>query len=230
MELLDSVNLDQNISKPTHHSGHTLHFILTRPDQAHSHVDISDILLSDHSAVTFSLPISKPPLPRKELSYRRIKAIDVDAFVSHIEKSRLFSLETVDPDVLADTYNSVLREILNQHAPLKTNVITIHPTAPWYSDDIMTAKKEWQRAEKKWREAGLVVLRQIFKEARVTVTALLAKSKVDYYSERIDSSDDSQKILFACIKELLNENKPSKLPSSDFSLELANRISMFFHG
>ena len=107
-ELLDSVNLVQNLSKPTHHSGHTLDLILTRPDQVPSYVDISDILLSDHSAIRFSLPTSKPPLPRKELSYRRIKAIDVDAFVSDIEKSRLFSVETGDPDVLADTYNCVL--------------------------------------------------------------------------------------------------------------------------
>ena len=128
-ELLDSVNLVQNVSKPTHQSGHILDLILTRPDQVPSKVDVNDILLSDHSAVRFSLPTSKPPLPTKEVTYRRIKAIDVDTFVADIEKSRLFKLQTDDPDILAETYNSVLSEVLDHHAPLKTKVITIHPCA-----------------------------------------------------------------------------------------------------
>ena len=92
----------------------------------------------------------------------------------------------------------------------------------------MAAKKERRRAEKTWRTTGLVVHRQIYKESRNNVTALIAEAKQDYYKERIGSSDDSQKTLFTCVKELLNQNKPAKLPSSDTPLELANRISTYF--
>ena len=75
---------------------------------------------------------------------------------------------------------------------------------------------------------ALQKLYTIYKESRNKVTTLIAEAKQDYYKERISSSDDTQKTLFACVKELLNQNKPAKLPSSDNPLELANRISTYF--
>jgi hypothetical protein len=111
---------------------------------------------------------------------------------------------------------------------LKSKTITVHPAAPWYNDEIMAAKRDKRKAEKKWRETGLVVHRQIYKSARDHVTTLIAKSKQDYYKERINSSADTQKTLFACVKELLHEKKPAKLPSYDSALELADRIATFF--
>ena len=227
-DILDSTNLTQSVSQPTHCSGHTLDLILTRPDQVPISVEVEDILLSDHFSVRFTLPTSKPPLPKRELTYRRIKAIDIDSFASDIASSRLFSLDSENPDLLADTYNAVLRELLDKHAPVKTKTITVHPTAPWYGDDIAAAKKVRRKAEKKWRETGLTVHRQLYKEAKDNVTRLITQAKVSYYKDRIESSEDTQKTLFACVKDLLNENKPAKLPSSDSNQELADRIASFF--
>jgi len=100
--------------------------------------------------------------------------------------------------------------------------------APWYTDDIKEAKTERRKAERKWRETGLVVHKQIYQAARDNVTALIAKSKEDYYKERISSSDDTQSALFACVKELLNEKKSSKLPEFDSAQELADHIANYF--
>jgi hypothetical protein len=230
LDMLNSFRLSQHIQHRTHKHGHILDLVLTRPEQSPLQLEVADTLLKDcdHYAITFTLPTAKPPLPKKELSYRKYKAIDMDEFAVDIEKSQLGSLVTNDVDELAGTYNSVLGEILDKHAPLKKKVVTIHPTAPWYKEDIMNAKKERRHAEKKWRETGLCVHREIYCEARDKVTALIVKSKEEYYKDRINSSDDSQKALYACVKELLGSSKTSRLPSCESEQELSDRLATFF--
>ena len=189
---------------------------------------VSSSPLSDHHGVTFNLDMAKPPLPTKELTYRRLKAIDMDAFTSDIKHSRLFSLETEDVDELADAYNAVLSEVLDKHAPEKKKTVTIHPVAPWYNDDIGAAKKERRHAERVWRTSGLTVHEQIYHDAKLKVTEMIANSKQQYYKERINSADDSQKALFACVKELLHGNRSTGLPSCDSAHDLSERIATFF--
>lgn len=228
--LIDGLGLVQSVNDTTHRHGHTLDLILTRPDQTPSSVMVSDVDsdMFDHYSVRFAIPTMKPPLPKRAFQYRSIKTIDLDAFASDIETSRLFGLETDDVNVLANTYNCVLRELLDKHAPLKDKTITVHPVAPWYTDEVKKAKSEKRKAERKWRKTGLEIHRQIYQASRDEHSAIIAKSKVEYFKERIDSSSNSQSALFSCVKELLNENKPSKLPSCDSTQELANRIASFF--
>lgn len=95
-----------------------------------------------------------------------------------------------------------------------------------YIMDIITeAKKERRKAERKWRETRLVMHKGIYQAARDNVTVLLSKSKEEYYKDKISASDDTQSTMFACVKELLNLKKPSKLPESDCTQELADRIA-----
>jgi hypothetical protein len=89
-------------------------------------------------------------------------------------------------------------------------------------------RKETRKAKKMWRNSGFTVHRQIFVDAKNKVTALIAKAKLDYYKDRIDSSIDSQNTLFACVKELLNESRPAKLSSTKSDQEPANHIATFF--
>ena len=156
--------------------------ILTRSDQTLFCVVMSDIdnEIFDHYAVRFALP-----LPTKQITYRRMKAIDVDEFASDLQNSRLFSLETDDVDVLAETYNSVLCEVLGQHSPLKSKTITVHHVAPWYTDVVRDTKTIRRKAERKWRQTRLVIHKQIYQAARDNVTALIGESKEAYYKDRI---------------------------------------------
>ena len=72
----------------------------------------------------------------------------MEDFASDISKLRLFSLKADDPDELADTYNCVLSELLDTHAPLKTKTITVHPPAPWYNKAIIDGKRIQRHVEK----------------------------------------------------------------------------------
>ena len=63
----------------------------------------------------------------------------MDTFIAAIERSKLLRLNTDDFDKLAETYNSVLLEVLAKHVPLQRQTVTTHPASPWYTDEIATA-------------------------------------------------------------------------------------------
>ena len=58
-------------------------------------------------------------MPKKEIQYRKKQSINIDELKKDIVKSGLLAMQgTVDE--LVDTYNTVLSETLERHAPLKT--------------------------------------------------------------------------------------------------------------
>ena len=74
------------------------------------------MFLSDHCSVESILNIKKPKLERKELSYRKIDAIDVEAFCNELHLNQLEVLPLEDK---IKQLNSELMRVLNKLAPQK---------------------------------------------------------------------------------------------------------------
>ena len=73
------MGLKQHVTGPTHMSGHTLDLIITREnDSVVANTPVAD--LSDHMSILCHLNTSKPWNMVKEISYRKIKSIDLDLF------------------------------------------------------------------------------------------------------------------------------------------------------
>ncbi|XP_068684790.1 inner centromere protein-like [Montipora foliosa] len=51
-----------------------------------------------------------------------------------------------------DTYNSSLKAIYNVVAPVQTRRVNHRPWAPWYNNELRTAKQEKRRLERKYRK------------------------------------------------------------------------------
>ena len=80
-ELLESMGLQQHVNEPTHESGHTLDLIITRQcDSLLAKISVTDCLLSDHSTLICDLILDKPPLPKKQISFRKTKVVDVNLY------------------------------------------------------------------------------------------------------------------------------------------------------
>ena len=60
-------------------------------------------------------------------------------------------MDTDDPDELAALFDNTLRSLLDRHAPVKHKIITIRPCVPWMNDEIILAKRQRRKAERKWR-------------------------------------------------------------------------------
>jgi hypothetical protein len=89
-ELLESVGLQQHVTVPTHISKHTLDLIITRQsDPFGISVPWTDYLFSDHMPVHCQLTISKPSLRKTQISFRKIKSINVDTLCKELSSSDL---------------------------------------------------------------------------------------------------------------------------------------------
>ena len=101
----------------------------------------------------------------------------------HIENiSRLFSL-VLDPpddvDHLVDLYNSTLRDIVDEHAPLRTKDMPRKPMLPWYNKSIQVAKRHRRYCEWLWIRTTLCVHHKMFKVSKSLVKNTLAFAKYE---------------------------------------------------
>lgn len=96
-KILESFSLVQHVNGPTHKKGHTLDLIITRAeDELVTSVEIRDPMLSDHSAVHCKLRLKKPPLERMEISYRKLRSVNMDSFNDDLKQSDLLTTNAFD--------------------------------------------------------------------------------------------------------------------------------------
>ena len=147
MDLLNSMDLVQHVGSSTQVSGHTLDLVITRKmDTIIRSQPVADCFLSDHATVICDLNLSKAPITSKRVSYRKLRAIDLDSLKEDLRSSRLCESPPVNLEDLIDCCNSTLASILDKHAPLRSRTITVRPRVPWFSNDIREAKRERRRA------------------------------------------------------------------------------------
>ena len=106
-------------------------------------------------------------------------------------------LESTTQSDLADplsVYNTCLRQVLDHHAPLVTRTVTDRTSAPWMTLEVEQAKVERRIAERKWRQSGLTVHKEIYAKQRNLVSNLIRKAKKGYICEKIVSCDSSQEL------------------------------------
>jgi hypothetical protein len=227
--LLESFGLKQHVTGSTHQKGHTLDLVITRStDALVQDIGTKDTALSDHFWINCSLVGAASTSVQKDITFRKIKSISVEQFQSDFHASGLLEIDPQDSvETAVSMYNSTLSDLLDKHAPLKKKTVTLHPNAPWYTEEIDIAKKEKRKAEAMWRETKLTVHRDIFVQKKVKVNQLLVSAKRDFYSERVKECPD-QKSLFKVANTLLNKSSSTSLPDHTCSQDLANRFNDFF--
>ncbi|KAK6181807.1 hypothetical protein SNE40_009591 [Patella caerulea] len=70
--------------------------------------------------------MKKPAAPKKTVTFRKFKDIDLASFKEDIMRSTLFKTPSDDIHALVEQYNTTLSENVDKHAPLKTSCF--HPT------------------------------------------------------------------------------------------------------
>ena len=133
---LSSLNLHQYIQSPTHSKGHTLDNVITRSDSSLFTLKDISLFLSDHYLILGALNFKKTHYPTTKGQYRKLKDIDTEMFQNDIMNSSLKIDNTVDIESAVKQYNSVLCELLDNFAPLKTSTVVSRPKNSWYNMDI----------------------------------------------------------------------------------------------
>ena len=227
--LLDSFNLKQHVTTPTHNRGHILDVIITRSDDdLVDNVMVRDPTLSDHLAVHCNLKLKKPRAERKEIKYRKLNSIDMKSLHNHL-KEYTQSQDTVnDLSSLVENYESELTRIMDIHAPVKTRKITLRPSAPWYDDKIDEEKRKRRKLERRWRKSRLVIDRQLYKDRCKVVNSLIKNAKQRYYLNLIGENKVNQRMVFNTVDKLFLRKIETCYPTAPSPERLANNFADFF--
>lgn len=97
--------------------------IITRSeDSIVCHISVIDPILSDQYAVCCKVLLPKPPLEKKETTYRSLKRIDFARFREDIKNLNLLNNDIASVTDLVEAYNAKLASLLNNYAPLRNKV------------------------------------------------------------------------------------------------------------
>ena len=173
----------------------------------------------DHLAVHCKLCLQKPPLERAFILYRKIRSIDMNSFNDDLKKSTLLSRNHNELSSLLDEYENTLRNILDEYAPVKRRMITLRPSAPWYTDEIREEKKKRRRLERRWRSS----------RSALTGKCMLNSASLSTICSNVLMIVSNQKILFNTIDNLLHRRPEKRYPTASSTAELANNLAEFFH-
>ena len=237
LSLLSSCGLHQHVQEPTHVSGNTLHVIITQDTSTIvSNITVTDPVLCDHSgrtskdhwAVNFSANVNKPRPEHKVISFRKFRAINVDAFIDDIMKCPILHPSCKPIEELVEAYNDGLRSLIDTHAPLRTKTIVQRPKCSWYTEDLHDAKHLRRKLERKWRGSKLTIDHQIYRNQCIAMNKMLKLARVTFYSDKITACGHDQKGIFKISKTLLGDKGGTLLPQHSSAETLANNFSDFF--
>eukprot|EP00057_Strongylocentrotus_purpuratus_P014249 XP_011668723.1 PREDICTED: uncharacterized protein LOC105440375 [Strongylocentrotus purpuratus] len=185
------------------------------------------VAYNNHSSVGCQLNIKKPDPMKIDISFRKLKDIDIQAFREDILDSELYRSPASGLDQQAVQYNRVLQALLDKHAPLITRCVTARPHSRWFTDDLRKSKQRVRQLERKYRLSRAEIDRQILKDECRLYSNRLAMAKREYYSEQLDECDTHQ--LFQRVDRLSSTSTRMVLPSDDDPrLSLADRFCNFF--
>ena len=227
---LDSTNLTQHVSFPTHQGLHTLDLVITATSSSLLPViDHSPVSPSDHFPIFSTLAISPlPPPSTSAFSFRCLKSISITKLTRDILNSRLITHPPTNLSDLIDSYNTTLSSLLDKHAPLKIKTIRAKPPNLWFTSSLSKLKSARRHLEKVWLRTRSSDDLKPFRTATNSYHSAIIHAKKDFNSKLISSTSAYPRKLWNSINKILHRNSTSKLPSTIDSKSLPQMFATFF--
>lgn len=229
MDVLETFGLTQHVTVPTHQSGHILDLIITRSS---NDIIINEIrptlFLSDHCFIECNLAIPCPFPEKKEIQFRKMKHINIEAFKSDIALSKLGSITGGTVEDLVKCYDETLTDILNRHAPLQRKVIRMRAKRPWFSHELQCLKIKRRKLERKMRNSGCIWDKKSYQSICNEYSAKLNNAKRLYYSDLIEKCAGDSRKLFRVVSSLAEVKDENYWPPHSDPEQLVNKFGEFF--
>lgn len=230
LDLLDTFNLTQHISFPTHDSGHTLDLFITRSSSTLlSSVDHTFSPISDHRVLLSTLAIpTKSRLPRITKQTRATNSINIADFSYDVLTSCLYTSPATTLIAYVAQFTTTLSSLLDKHAPLKTTSCLARPHKPFITPEIKTEKSKRSKLETIYRNDRTPLNEKNFKDQSKIVTKLITKSRRTYFRNLITTCSQQPRKLWSALDGLLSRKPPPTLPNSISAPTLASAFLQFF--
>ena len=100
--------------------------------------------------------------------------------------------------------------------------------APWYNHTAAVLRKQRRRAERRWRQLRSDTSRSDYTAARRAVGNQILLQKVEFYGGQLASCKGGQKKLCCLMNNLMEQDAPTSLSSSESDIQLALDFSRIF--
>ena len=104
------------------------------------------------------------------------------------------NLEDGELDSFVNLFESTVRNIFDDHAPLKTRTVKLQSESPWFNDDIRAARKTRRQLERKWHDNWKREVHwQEYRKQHDIVKNMINQAKIACYSSLVEESSGNQK-------------------------------------
>ena len=123
--ILESFDLNHHVNFPTHIHGHSLDVMIFSNRGDVLSVSPSDAMSDNYSVVAdLKIPTDHSHTVPQSIIYRKLKAINMEAFKADINHSYLIKNPKFNATELAQPYGSVLNTLIEFHATLANKKIS----------------------------------------------------------------------------------------------------------
>lgn len=209
LNIIDSFNLVQCVSGPTHEHGHTLDLVLSHGLSV-SNVEICDSGFSDHMSVLFDVVLYHAAVKscapaRLCRSFNPSTAVQFSTAFDQLCSTPVSA--SVHTEELSSWFNQSCRTILDSVAPLKIRQPKVKPE-PWFNARAREARRECRRAERRWKKDKLQVSFQILKDSWRSYQNTIKEAKREHLSTIIMANRHNPRVLFKTIDSVLKPPQP----------------------
>ncbi len=204
--VLNTFDLIQHVHGPTHNRGHTLDLLISRGLNISSIV-IKDIALSDHFCIFFDILISVTTESRSVSVRKRCINENTSAlFMKAISLTPSISADSVD--LLLDSFNSKVKNVIDGIAPIKVSKKTGRQKSFCRKSIVVQSmKRQCRKAERMWRKTKLEIHYSIYKDSLHAFNVELATVRQTFFSNLINSNLNNTRTLFATVERLTTPPK-----------------------
>ena len=206
--ICESLQLTQNISKPTRvtpHSQTLIDLIFTSKINGTMQSGVQTVSLSDHSLIYIVLKeVVLKSLPKMSL-YRTFRNFEVDKFVEDLDKCDWSSFYNKEGNVelMWEEFKRIYINICDKHAPY-VNVKKKFKRSPWITDAYLHIARERDYTHKQFVKTKDHKFLDKFKYFRNKANNLNKKLKSEYYDNKFKrNSNNDLKEKWRTMKELL---------------------------
>ena len=136
------------------------------------------------------------------VTYRPLKKLNVNSLIKDLNEVPWTVLDTFDkdPDEMSSTWEALVLDVVDRHAPLKSVRVKSMKKPSWLSDEILTAIKERDRLRKELEKGR--IQRMSINSARNKVVRLIEKAKKEAVLNEIDNSKMNSRVLWQTLKSI----------------------------
>ena len=226
--ILDSCDLVQHVAFPTHVHGHTIDLLITPAN----FTGVSSVrncgCISDHFSVLCQLDLFPSIVYKDEvISFRQYHKIDLEKFKNDLLNTEFIKSPASDVEHLYHQYDTSLRSVLDQHAPVVTKTLS-KPAPSWITDEFRNAKRVRRQYERVWRRNKTFLNRSRLRKQSNKCNTIINKAKCQFYTEVIQENSGDSKKLWQKVNGILHKKCDSVLPDSKNDKSLADTFSSFF--